>query len=464
MPTFARLIALSITVALAVLGAAPVAQAAALPLEHAIVTVADSPNDGVIAGGDTLVITESVRNTGGPALTGLTATLATSTAGVSIDQGTSAYPDIAGGATAANATPLRVTLDPSLACGTTLQFTLTLSNGTGSTDVPFTVATGAQGDFEDHVGSAAVIGETLPSLRNRLAAVSYAGVAPVSDPGIVDEVRVVIGSLTHPDIRHLSLALKAPDGTTVPLVNAGRGAAGQPFTGTELVQDPGATSLDPPAAAPYTGTFRADGDLSVLAGRQQQGDWRLFVTEPNDTEIGRVNSWTLRIAPASCAPRSVAKLTATPNPVDPGANVVLDASASGTADPGGITRYEWDLADGTGFHEGATPTTATRTVSFAQRGRRTVQRPGQRRQRSHRHGVRRPHRQPAPQRGHRPARQRQGADLRRRSTDPARATPTAARSRATSGRRTATTTSTTTPARSPASSSRRPAATRSSSA
>ena len=92
--------------------------------------------------------------------------------------------------------------------------------------MPFTIDTGAQGDFEDHVGSPAVIGETLPSLRQHLAAVSYAGIAHVSDPGIVDKVRVVIGSLTHPDIRHLSLALKAPDGTMVPLVDAGRGAAG----------------------------------------------------------------------------------------------------------------------------------------------------------------------------------------------------------------------------------------------
>ena len=117
----------------------------------------------------------------------------------------------------------------------------------------------------------------------------------------------------------------------VPLVDAGRGAAGQSFTGTELVPDPGATSLDPPAAAPYTGTFKADGDLSAMAGRQQQGDWQLVASEPNDTEIGRVNSWTLRIAPASCAPRSVAKLTATANPVDPGASVVLDASGSGSA-------------------------------------------------------------------------------------------------------------------------------------
>ena len=372
MPPFARLLALSIMVALAALGAAPAAQAAVLPLAHEAVAVVDTPHDGVVAGGDTLVITETVHNTDQvTTLTGLTATLATQTAGVSINQGSSAYPDIAGGASAANTTPLQVTLDPSLPCGTTLHFSLTLTNGTGNVVVPFTVATGAQGDFADHTGSPAVIGETLASLRKVLSSVSYAGVAQVSNPGIVEEVQVEIGSLTHPNISHLSLALKAPDGTTVPLVDAGHGTAGQSFTGTELVEDPAAASL--PASGPYTGTFKADGDLSAMAGRNQQGDWRLFVSEPNDAEIGRLNSWTLRIAAASCAPRSVAKLTATPNPVDPGANVVLDASSSGSADPGGITRYEWDLDDGTGFHEGATPTTASRTVSFAQRGTRTVQ-------------------------------------------------------------------------------------------
>ena len=324
MPPFARLLTLSITVALAALGAAPAAQAAALPLAHATVAVVDSPHDGVVAGGDTLLITETVHNTDPvTTLTGLTATLASQTAGVTVDQGSSAYPDIAGGADAANTTPLQVTLDPSLPCGTTLHFTLTVSNATGSAVVPFTIATGAQGDFVDYTGTPAVIGETLPSLRRGLASVSYAGLAHVSDPGIVEEVQATIGSLTHPDISHLSLALKAPDGTTVPLVDSGHGTAGQSFTGTELVGDPAAASL--PGTGPYSGTFRADGDLSALAGRDQEGDWQLVVAEPNDSEIGRVNSWTLRIAAASCAPRSLAKLTATPNPVDPGANVVLDA-------------------------------------------------------------------------------------------------------------------------------------------
>jgi hypothetical protein len=371
MPPFARLLALSITVALAALGVAPAAQAAVLPLTHVAVAVVDSPHDGVVAGGDTLLITETLHKSAPVTLTGLTATLATQTAGVSIDQGSSAYPDVAAGADAANATPLQVTLDPSLPCGTTLHFSLTVTNGTGSAVVPFTVATGAQGDFTDYTGTPAVIGETVASLRKVLSSVSYAGIAHVSDPGIVEEVRVTIGSLNHLDISHLSLALKAPNpGPIVPLVNAGHGGAGQSFTNTELV--PAGIPLPSPGAGPFTGTFKADGDLSAMAGLSQQGDWQLVVTEPNDNEMGRVNSWTLHIAAASCAPRSAAKLTATPNPVDPGASVLLDASGSVSADPGGITRYEWDLDDGTGFHVGASPTTASRTEIFPLRGARTV--------------------------------------------------------------------------------------------
>jgi PKD repeat protein len=367
MPTLARSVALSITMALAVLVAAPAAQAAPPLLSHDTVSVLGTPNDGVLAPGDALVITETVRNDGPSTVTGLTATLTAQTPGVTVTQDSTSYLDIAAGASVANTTPLQATVDPTLACGTTLDFTLSLTNSDGTATVPFTVATGSPGPLVDYTGNPAVIGNSIASLHRVVSAASYAGTALVDDPGIVDEVRVNLGSITHPDISHLALALKAPDGTTtVPLVNAGRGGPGQSFTGTELVQDPGATSLDAPATAPYTGTFKADGDLSAMAGVDQFGTWRLFATEPNPAEIGRINSWTLRIATASCEPRSAAHLTATPNPVDPGANVALDASGSSTVDVGGITRYEWDLGDGT-FADGP----ASRTETFP-RGRRTV--------------------------------------------------------------------------------------------
>src|SRR3954452_12926170 len=63
MPPFARLLALSITVALAAPGPPPAAQAAVLPLAHKTVVVFDSPHDGVVPGAIPLLIAETVHNT-----------------------------------------------------------------------------------------------------------------------------------------------------------------------------------------------------------------------------------------------------------------------------------------------------------------------------------------------------------------------------------------------------------------
>jgi subtilisin-like proprotein convertase family protein len=364
MPLLARLTAVGTAVLLAGAVAAPSAHAATLGLAHQTLHVADNPNDGVVGPGDQLTITETVVNNGAP-VTGLQATLTSSTPGVTVTQGSSSYPDLATADTGANTTPLRVDLAPELACGTTVDLNLHFTSAAGTADVPLTIATGYVGNSVNYAGSSAVIGDSLGNLRPSLAKATYAGTAVVGGSGIVEDVQVNIGNLMHPDISKLSLSLKAPDGTTVPLVNAGRGGPNQSFVNTELVRD-WPTTLDPPATGPFTGTFKADGDLGQFVGVEQHGTWSLLASETDTSLIGRVNSWTLRIAPADCAPRSVAKLTATPNPVDPGANVVLDATGSATTDPGGITQYEWDMGNGV-FAGGP----ATQTVSFP-RGRRTV--------------------------------------------------------------------------------------------
>ena len=49
--------------------------------------------DGVVAAGDDAFIVEGLRNVGGVAVTGVSATLTTSTPGVIVTQPTSAYPD-----------------------------------------------------------------------------------------------------------------------------------------------------------------------------------------------------------------------------------------------------------------------------------------------------------------------------------------------------------------------------------
>ncbi len=64
--------------------------------------------------------------------------------------------------------------------------------------------------------------------------------------------------------------------------------------------------------------------------------------------------------------RPVARLTATPNPVQPNQTVTFNASTSSDPD-GSIVKYQWDL-DGNGSYETDTGTTPTTTKSYANSG------------------------------------------------------------------------------------------------
>jgi subtilisin-like proprotein convertase family protein len=366
MPSFARPIAVGTALVLAALAAAPVAQADPLALSHATTAVADTPNDGVIAPGDDLAITETVRNDGLTTLTGLQATLSSTTPGVVVTDATKSYPNIDPGQVGANTSAFHVHFSDTLPCGTTLNFSLSFTSGAGTASVPFSLPTGGTGPFVDYAGNPVTIGDATPTLRPQLASLSYPGTLTVGAAGIVKSVQVVVGDLVHVDTSHLGIDLVAPNGTHVTAIDH-RGGPGQAFNETALV--PGApASLAPPSASPFTGTFHPDGDFGVLTGISQQGPWKLAVSESNPSEIGRLNRWTLRVAAADCTPLSTARLSLSVPRINPGETVTLDASQSETVDPGGITRYEWDLGNGT-FADGP----ATRPPdTFAVRGRYTI--------------------------------------------------------------------------------------------
>src|SRR6185503_8277343 len=76
------------------------------------------------------------------ALTGVNATLSTSTPGVVVTQSVSAYPNIAPGATATNTTAFTVAVGNTFVSGTPIEFTLTVSSAQGPTTLLFTQATG----------------------------------------------------------------------------------------------------------------------------------------------------------------------------------------------------------------------------------------------------------------------------------------------------------------------------------
>lgn len=111
-------------------------------------TFTESGGNGSIDPGDQVALTLPLSNfvtnaiAGPVTYTGVTGTLSTSTAGVSILGGTRTYPNIAPGATEANAATYLVQVDQTFVPGTRIELTLAVSTGQGSTTLLWTQLTG----------------------------------------------------------------------------------------------------------------------------------------------------------------------------------------------------------------------------------------------------------------------------------------------------------------------------------
>ena len=189
----------------------------------------------------------------------------------------------------------------------------------------------------------------------------------VGTPGRVKDVRVRIGQIRHSYVGDLRLELIAPDGTSVVLADR-RGGSGDDMQNTTFAAAASSPIAD--ASAPFTGTFRPEGDLHALDGRSQQGTWTLKVSDTRAPDTGQLESWGADVSSAVCSGAPVAALAASPNPALPGATVTLDGS--GSVDPNGsIVRYQWDL-DGDGVYETDTQGNSQTTTSFPTRGAKRV--------------------------------------------------------------------------------------------
>jgi len=103
-------------------------------------TAAENPGngDGVISGGEGARLTIALQNVGTASATAISATLTTSTPGVTITQPADrSYPTIASGAIVSNAVPWTFTVPSNAACDLTIYFTLTLTftGGPSATEV-----------------------------------------------------------------------------------------------------------------------------------------------------------------------------------------------------------------------------------------------------------------------------------------------------------------------------------------
>ncbi|OWQ47803.1 hypothetical protein CDL60_08395 [Roseateles noduli] len=114
----------------------------------------------------------------------------------------------------------------------------------------------------------------------------------VGSHGTLSDVNVSIVDLRHTYDGDLAIWLISPTGTSVLLSNR-RGGSGDNFINT--VFDDSAVSLIGNAAAPFTGTFRAEGLLSAFNGQDAFGLWTLRVADMAAADVGVINSWNLQL-------------------------------------------------------------------------------------------------------------------------------------------------------------------------
>jgi subtilisin-like proprotein convertase family protein len=287
-----------VAAAMMALAAAPAAHAQ-LAVQHdsTVVTETAGNGNGIPEPGDTLALTENVMSVDpDQTFTGVTGALSTTSPDVTINAGASPYPDLSFAAVAGNTTPFSVSLSPTMECGVSLPFTVSLQTSAGPTDVPFSVATGSAGTpapYDSVDVPRAIPDGDVFGMTSDLVVPGTAGRAK--------HVVVRIGSILHTYDADLTISLIAPDGREVLLVSH-RGGSGQNFTNT-VFDDNATARITSTTQAPFTGTFQPAEPLSAMDGAPLAGTWKLKVVDDSSGNIGEVDAWGANIAPAVCAPQ-----------------------------------------------------------------------------------------------------------------------------------------------------------------
>ena len=276
--------------------------------------------DTVIEPGEGGKLTIQLKNTGNGGATGVSGKLTTSTAGVTITQNMSAYPNLAAKTGVGNnTTPFTFNVASTVPCGTALSFTLTVTfTGAGSpVALNFTVPTGkpATAVTKNYTGAAQPIPDNSNAGVNLTLAVS--GVGTISDLNFKiggTSCTTATGATTvgidHTWVGDLVVTLKSPQGTTVTLINQAGGVNnnGQNFCNTTLDDEStgGLIQNVTPAQAPYTGSFKPATPLSAFDGQNANGTWTLNVSDRGAVDTGNVRAFSLIITPLGCSTTALA--------------------------------------------------------------------------------------------------------------------------------------------------------------
>ena len=277
-------------------------------------TAVGGDGDNFVEPGEGGMLTIPLTNVGGATALGVTATLTTSTPGVTITSAMSNYPNIgSNGQSANNVTPFAFTLANTAPCGVAIDFTLTVNvanSNEGPQTSAFKVQTGeANSIIISYTGPPVLIPPNLVSTVN--IPISVSGLSgPIGDlnfsfdgSSCTNAPFATTVGFDHTFVGDLIVTLTSPQGTTVTLMNqpGGFNNFGRNFCNT-LLDD---SALDliqtiTPAGAPYTGSFKPASPLAAFNGQNGNGTWTLTVTDVFPLDGGNVRAFSLTFTNIVC--------------------------------------------------------------------------------------------------------------------------------------------------------------------
>ncbi len=259
--------------------------------------------------------------------TGVSATISSSTPGVSILSATTTYPNIGPNSNAAeNGDLLTIRAPLAATCGTKLEFTLTISSSLGAVARNFTIRMGQP------TGTLAPVTYTRSALALAIpnnAAIGVTDSMTITDDFEIADLNVRIDSLTHTNVSQLTFGIRGPNGYGTDVLSFIGGAvpggnAGDNFTNT-VFDDESANDvlLEPPANQPFTNSFQpvynsptwdlitgfppaeATPQLTNFDGISTLGTWRATASDQVAATAGAVlQGWSLIVTPRAftCTP------------------------------------------------------------------------------------------------------------------------------------------------------------------
>lgn len=262
-------------------------------------------NNGLVDFNECINLNLTLKNLGTATVTGISATLTTSTSDVTIVSGTSNYPNLAPGASASNSTTFQFTTASAFACGSNIDFVLQVNTANAGTYVfSFTIQSGADGSASQFDNNTST---PLPDATTTGPTTTDIPIAVSGFTGNIGKVTLSV-YLTHTYDGDLDISLIAPNGTEVALSN-NNGGDGEDF-GTSCTPESNRTRFDDTAATfiedgtpPYVGMFRPEGSLSDfngLTGTDVNGVWTLRIKDEALIDLGTFNCASLFLTAAIC--------------------------------------------------------------------------------------------------------------------------------------------------------------------